>query len=89
MLPGAAQQRLQVLRRRGGGPPLKLHGLAGARQRADSDAARAMSPEIADQEIAAMKLLHIFVNNQADKQIAPRLALLSVESPAKVSASTW
>src|SRR5579859_4112607 len=71
------QQFVHILGGRRRRTPLELDGLAQARQSADGDAAGAGigSEQIADEEIAAMEFVTIFIDDQADKEIAARLLL--------------
>jgi hypothetical protein len=75
---GALEQFAHVLAGRVGIAPLKLHRLAGTRHRAHgkNSRIRIAADELAYQEIATMKILKVFVNDQADKQVAAGLLLV-------------
>jgi len=75
---GAGKQGLHVL---GGGlgvAAMKLDGLADSRERANGNAAGAGigADEIADEEVAAMKFLEVFIDDKADEKIAAAFALI-------------
>src|ERR1700677_4410337 len=61
----AHEQFAHIFGRRRGITPLKLHGLAGAGKRADGEDARIWiaADELAHQEITAMKILEVFVDD--------------------------
>ena len=86
----AREQFVHVFGRRRRVAPLKLHGLACARQRADRQHAgiRIAADEIAHEKIAAVKILEIFVHDEADEKIAARLLLFDGRKLLHVSAST-
>ena len=77
---GAMQQFIKILAGGTGIAALKLQGLTGTRQGADSNGAivRISPDEIADEKIAAMKLVEILVHHHANKKIAARLLLIRV-----------
>jgi len=70
----ARKQFAHVFVRRIGVAPLKLHRLAGTRQRADGQHAgiRVAANQVSHEKIAAMKIFEIFVHDQTDEQIAAR-----------------
>ena len=82
---GAVQELGHIFSGGSGGAPLELNGLAQARQRGDRDApgARVSGQEVADEEIAAVIILDVFVHDQADKEIAASLFLLVGAEPAE------
>jgi hypothetical protein len=67
------EQFVHVLGRRRRVAPLELHGLPRARQRADGQHAgiRVAADEIAHEKIAAMKILEVFVDDEADEAGCP------------------
>ena len=75
---GALEQFAHVLAGRIGIAPLKLHGLAGTRHRANGKNSRIgiAADELAHQKIASMKILKVFVYDQADKQVTAGLLLV-------------
>ena len=77
LLFGAGEQFVHVLGRRRRVAPLELHHLPRARQRADGQHAgiRVAADEIAHEKIAAVKILAVFIDDQADEQVAARLLL--------------
>jgi len=74
---GSPQQLIHVLGRRRCRAALELNGLPQARQSANRNAAGTgvSSEQIANQEVTAMELLSIFIDHQADEQIAARFFL--------------
>ena len=74
----AREQFTHVLGRRRRVAPLELDGLSRARQRADGEHAgiRIAADEVAHKKITAMKILEVFVDDEADEQIAARLLLV-------------
>ena len=84
------QQLIEFLTRRGRVAALELDGLAGARQRAHGEDARMrIGPQqVADEEVAALELLPVFVGDQAYEEVALDSALLGRGSAWIVSAST-
>ena len=79
ILLGTFKKLTHVLARRISIAPLKLHGLAGPGHCANGKNAgiRVATNKLAHQEIAAMKILKILIHNQADKQVATGLLLVS------------
>src|SRR5437867_4222637 len=72
------QQRLDVLRPGPRRPSLKLHRLSRTRisPNGNRPGVGIRTDEIANEEIAAVKFLGVFVNHEPDKQIALGLLLL-------------
>lgn len=75
---GADEEVVQVL---GGGlgvAAVELDGLAGPEAGADGDVpgTRIGADQITDEEIAAMKLFQVFVDDEADEEVAAGLALV-------------
>src|ERR1019366_7041958 len=77
LLPGAGEQFVHVLGRRRRVAPLELHHLSRARLRAHGQHAgiRIAADELAHEKIAPVKILAVFVDNQADEQVSARLLL--------------
>ena len=76
---GAEEQFVHLLRGASGITPLKLDGLAGAWQGTYGEDAgiRVAAEEIAHEEIAAMKILEVLVDDEADEEIATGFLLVS------------
>ncbi len=66
---GRLQQIIHVLGGGSGITPLKLYGLAGARQRAHGQHPRigVAANQISHQEITAMKILQVFIDDETDE----------------------
>src|SRR5436190_9997839 len=71
---GARQQRHHVLRGSRRVPALKLDGLSETGKRANGDGARARigADEVAHEKIAALEVLPVLVDDEADEQVALR-----------------
>src|SRR5581483_1617577 len=74
----ARQEFVHVFGRRGGRAALELDGLAQSWSSPDGDAARPRvgAQQVPNQEISAMKLFEIFIDDQTDEEIAARAFLL-------------
>src|SRR5581483_11636524 len=74
---GAGEQRQEIFRGSSGIVPLKLDRLALAWKRSNCNRARLRigAEEIAHEKIAAVKFLQVFVDDQANEQIAARFFL--------------
>src|SRR6266568_9604787 len=77
LLARAPQQGGDVFGAGGGVAALELDGLARPREGADGDDAGlgVRADEIADEKIAAVKVLEVLVDDQSDEQVAARFAL--------------
>ena len=75
---GPREQRIHVLGRGVGITPLELHGLSRSRQGADGQHAGmgVAAQQVAHEEVAAMEIFEVFVDDEADEQISLRLALV-------------
>ena len=67
------EQHFQIVCGRASVAPLELDRLAGSGESAHGDAPgiRIGTEEVPDEEITALKILEVFVDDQADKQVAP------------------
>ena len=70
---GRGEQNLQIVARRACVASLELDRLAGSGESAHGDAPgiRIGTEEVPDEEITALKILEVFVDHQADKQVTP------------------
>ena len=77
LLVGTPQKHRDIFGAGGCVAPLKLQGLPRSRQRTHGDTAGfgVSADEIADEKVAPMKFLQVFIGDQADKKIAARLLL--------------
>ena len=75
---GSGEQRIHIFSGCGGGASLKLDGLPkpGSRAHSDSPGTGVGAEEVANQEVAAMKVLQVFIDHQSDEQVSPRALLV-------------